>query len=104
MTTWATDYGNFTPIQYFQLFGQTRLERGLNMYLGNYILAGYPFPLINPFRIYYLIASQTFPLTGNVHIIEWNGFIHNSKCTCIDYINRHNICKHLYCIRIANLI
>lgn len=97
--TWPTDFGDLTREMYYHMFGSSKVERGLNMFINNHILHVVP-DLINN-RVFYVILSQTFPITGNTHVVEWHGFIHNSTCTCTNY-QQHFKCKHLYCVRIAN--
>ena len=102
MTTWQTDFGLLTAEEYYDLFGRSRIERAINIILNNYIIGIYIDNIQN--RIYYIILSQTFPITGTRHIVEWNGFMHNSQCTCQDFQNRHTICKHIYSVRLNNLL
>lgn len=99
---WETDFGVLTPPEYYDLFGRTRIERALNMFANNLILGMYPDPANN--RVFYLFLSQTFPVTGVTNVVRWMGFMHNSECTCPDFQQRQIICKHIYCVRLNNLI
>jgi hypothetical protein len=98
--TWPTDFGDLTPPIYRHMFGNTKLERGVNMFINNHITHTIPDLLNN--RVFYVILSQTFPITGVTHVVEWHGFINNSMCTCTNYLNTQE-CKHLYCVRMANM-
>ncbi len=101
METFPTDFGNLNIVEYYNMFGRTRMERALNMLLNGLILD--IVPDLPHGTIYYVVLSQTWPITGVVHIVEWRGFMHNSECTCADFNQRNIVCKHLHCVRINNL-